>query len=322
MNRRTVLSLVAGACAAAATTAPARAADDPVSFIVGQKGSWDSMMGPYGVDRGFFKRERIELKMSYSAGGPDTIQAVATGGADFGGGIGTTAVIAAYAKGAPIRIASADFTGGGDLYFYAKPESPINSFADMTGKSIGFTRVGSSTYAVEHALADQFKVQPNFVSTGEVAATLTQVMSGQIDVGWSVVPELLDQVAQKKIKVIARGSEAKILAGQTVRVNIVNANFLRDHRDVAVRFYRALSSTMNDVYRDVDHAIAFYAQFAGIPLDQAKAIKPYESPQNSALYPIAGFDQSMKDALDYKFIPAPLSPEQQKGIFEILAPHR
>jgi NitT/TauT family transport system substrate-binding protein len=321
MNRRTVLSLAAGALAAAATTAPALA-DDPVALVVGQKGSWDSMIAPYGVERGFFKKERIELKMSYSAGGPDTIQAVATGSDDFGFGIGTTAVIAAFAKGAPIRIASADFTGGGDLYFYAKPESPINSFADMTGKSIGFTRVGSSTYAVEHALADQFKVQPNFVSTGEVAATLTQVMSGQIDVGWSVVPELLDLVGQKKIKVIARGSEAKILAGQTVRVNVVNTNFLRDHRDVAVRFYRAYAATLNEVYRDMDRAIAYYAQFAGIALDQAKAIKAYENPQNSALYPVAGFDQSLKDALEYKFIPAPLTADQQKGIFEILAPHK
>lgn len=321
MNRRNVLALTAGALAAAATTVPALA-DDSVAFIVGQKGSWDSMIAPYGVERGLFKRERIEVKMSYSAGGPDTIQAVATGGADFGGGIGTTAVIAAFSKGAPIRIASADFTGGGDLYFYAKPETPINSFADMTGKSIGFTRIGSSTYAVEHALADQFKVQPNFVSTGEVAATLTQVMSGQIDVGWSVVPELLDLVNQKKIKVIARGSEAKVLAGQTVRVNVVNATFLRDHRDVAVRFYRAYSATMTEVYRDMDRAIAFYAQFAGIALEQAKAIKPYETPANSALYPVAGFEQSLKDALDYKFIPAPLTPDQQKGIFEILAPHK
>lgn len=320
MDRRTVLTLAAGALAAAATTAPALAAD-PVGLIVGQKGSWDSMIAPFGVERGFFKRERIELRMSYSAGGPDTIQAVATGGDDFGFGIGTTAVIAAYMKGAPVRIASADFTGAGDLYFYAKPDSPINTFADMTGKSIGFTRVGSSTYAVEHALADQFKVQPNFVSTGEVSATLTQVMSGQIDVGWSVVPELLDLVGQKKIKVIAKGSEAKSIGGQTVRVNIVNANFLRDHRDVAVRFFRAYAATLQQVYRDMDRAIAFYAQFSGLSLDQAKAIKPYETPQNGALFPVAGFDRSVQDALEYKFIPALPTPEQQKGIFEILAPH-
>jgi NitT/TauT family transport system substrate-binding protein len=323
MNRRTVLSLAAGALAGAATTRPALAGPiDDVSMVIGQKGSWDSMVAPYGIDRGIFAKQKLELKIAYTAGGPDTISAVATGGADFGFGIGTTAVIAAFAKGAPIRIVAADFTGGSDLYFYAKPDSPINSFADMTGKSIGFTRVGSSTYMVVHALADQFKVTPNFVSTGEVAATLTQVMSGQVDVGWSVVPELLDLLQQKKIKMIARGSEAKLLGNQTIRVNVVNVNFLRDHRDVAVRFFKAYAATLDDIYRNFDRAVAFYAQFSGVPLEQAKALKAFETQKATALYPIAGFDQSMRDAVEYKFIPKPLEPDQAKAIFEILVPHR
>ncbi len=230
-------------------------------------------------------------------------------------------MISAYSKGAPIRIVAAQFTGASDLYFYVKADSPIASFADMNGKSIGFTRIGSSTWTVEHALADQFHVQPNYVSTGEVPATLTQVMSGQIDAGWSDVPELLDQVAQKKIKIIARGSDAKSLAGQTIRVNIVNAKFLRDRHDDADRYFLAYAATIGYVYKNLDKTLAFYSQFSGVSLDQARLLKAYLTPQAAVLYPVSGFDRSIQDAIEFKFISAPLTPEQQKGIFEILVPH-
>jgi NitT/TauT family transport system substrate-binding protein len=137
-----------------------------------------------------------------------------------------------------------------------------------------------------------------------------------------VVPELLDQVQQKKIKIIARGAEAKALSNQTIRVSVVNTNFLRDHRELAVRFCKAYAATVDEMFRNIDRAIAFYSQFSGVPLETAKVLKGFETRQATALYPIAGFDQSVRDAVEYKFIPAPLAPDQAKAIFEILVPHR
>lgn len=321
MIRRTILGIGAGAALAAAAALPARAADT-VSIAVGQKGSWDSMTAQLGVDLGYFKRENLELNIAYTAGGPDTIQAVTTGSAELGFAVGTTAVIAAYAKGAPVRIVAAQITGSPDLFFYVRADNPINKFADMNGKSIGYTRLGSSTYTVERMLADQNNVKPNLVSTGEMAATLTQVMSGQVDAGWSAVPQFLDQVRDKKIKIIGRGSEAKSVAGQTIRVNIANANFLRDRRDVAVRFYRAFSAANDYVAANLDKTIEYYAKWSDQPLDQAKLMKGFIEPKAYALAPVAGFDQSIADALEFKLIQKPLDAEQQKGIFDILAPKK
>ena len=50
---------------------------------------------------------------------------------------------------------------------------------------MGYSRPGSSTHLVAQALAEHFKVKPKLVSTGGVPDTRTQVMSGQIDAGWS-----------------------------------------------------------------------------------------------------------------------------------------
>jgi NitT/TauT family transport system substrate-binding protein len=322
MNRRTLLTLTAAALAAAAAAAARPAnADDTLSLAIGQKGSWDEMVAQQGVDEGFFKRAGLDLKLAYTAGGSDTIQAVTTGSADMGFGIGTTAVIASFAKGAPIKIVSASFTGAGDFYYYAKADSPINKFGDLNGKTVGFTRPGSSSFTIAHVLAEQEHVTPTFVSTGEFPATYTQVMSGQIDAGFSVVPLFLDQVAQKKIKIIARGSDAKALQNQTIRVDIASDTALRAHRDALVRFWRAYAATKDWMYKNLDKAVANFARYNDMTLDAAKVVVPYYPPHAIALYPVSDFDRSISDAVDQKFIPAPLTPDQQKAIFDILAPH-
>ena len=49
-------------------------------------------------------------------------------------------------------------------------------------------------------------------------------MSGQIDVGWAAPPFGLDQLDKKEIRIIATGNDAAAFKGQTVRLNIANAN--------------------------------------------------------------------------------------------------
>ena len=316
MIRRTLLTLALAAAVTAASSLAARA-DDTINVSAGQKGAWDEMVMQQGIDAGIFKKEGLNLNISYTAGGPDTIQAVVTGGADMGFGIGTTAVIAAFAKGGPIKIASGSFTGASDLFFYAKSDSPINSYKDVNGKSIGFSRPGSSTFVAEHVLSEQEKVTPNYVSTGEMPATLTQVMSGQVDVGWAVVPVNLDLIAKKQIKIIARGSDIKALSNQTVRVNIYNTKWLDAHRDVAQRFWRAYAATIDWMYKNTNASLANLAKYNGISVDEAKAVLPFYPQKALALYPISSFEKSVDDAIAFKFITAPLTADQQKAIFDI-----
>jgi NitT/TauT family transport system substrate-binding protein len=308
--------MLALTAAVVAATGVAARADDAVNVSAGQKGAWDQMVLQQGIDAGFFKKEHIDLSISYTAGGPDTIQAVATGSADMGFGIGTTAVIAAFAKGAPIKIASGSFTGASDQYFYAKGDSPINSVKDFNGKSIGFSRPGSSTYVAEHVLAEEQKVTPTYVATGEMAATLTQVMSGQVDIGWAVVPVNLDLVAKKQIKIVAKGSDINALKTQAVRVNIVNSKWLDAHRDVNARFWKAYSATIDWMYKNTGAAVANLAKYNSISVDDAKAVLPYYPKSALQLFPIAGFDKSIGDAVTFKFIAKPLDADQQKAIFD------
>lgn len=318
---RNVLAALAFVALVWAGSAAARA-DDTVNLSIGQKGIWETMVAQQGLDAGIFQKEHLTLNLAYTAGGPDTISAVATGTADFGISVGTTAVIAAYSKGAPIRIVAASMTGEPDLFFYVKADSPIQSMADMNGKSMGFTRPGSSSFTVERLLAEQAHVQPNFVATGEASSTLTQVMSGQVDVGWSAPPFAGDLIEQKKIRVIATGADAKALQGQTVRVEIGNANFLKAHHDVAVRFWRAYAATIDWMYKNQAASLANFARYNNLSPDDVKGVLKFFPVANMMLYPVSGIGKSIQDAVDFKFIPKPLDAEQTQGIFDLLAPHR
>jgi NitT/TauT family transport system substrate-binding protein len=224
-------------------------------------------------------------------------------------------------KGAPIKIVSASFTGAGDFFLYVRAESPIQKMADTTGHSVAFTRPGSSSFTIVHAMADAAHAQPTFVAGGDLQAITTQVMSGQLDVGAAVAPINFDLLQQKKIRIIARGNEAKLLDGISVRVNVANTSVLRDRRDTAVRFFRAYGQTIDWMYKNINAAVANYARYNDMPLDLAKGVIPFYPPKALALLPVAGFNRSVDEAIELKFIPAPLTPDQQKAIFDLLPPH-
>src|SRR3989304_2540002 len=90
--------------------------------------------------------------------------------------------------------------GAGDLYWYVKTDSPIKSLKDTDGKTLAYSTNGSSTHGIVTAFIKQYNLTAKPTSTGGPAGTLTQVMSGQIDVGWSAPPFRLDQPAPNHIR--------------------------------------------------------------------------------------------------------------------------
>src|SRR4029077_14098115 len=97
-----------------------------------------------------------------------------------------------------------------------------------------------------------------------IPGTYTQVMSGQIDVGWSAAPYLLDAAEQGKIRIIAGGNDVPSMREQTVRVNVAHAAVLESRRPVVERFTTAYRETVRWMYQSPDAAKA-YAEFAGVP---------------------------------------------------------
>src|SRR5262249_43630767 len=139
------LACVAGAALTFATGAAA--ADDVLKLTIGQRGNWDTAITHIGTKAGIFKKHGIELEMIYTSGSGETLQPVIAGSVDLGLAVGTLGAIAAYSKGAPVRIVGAEATGAAD-YWYAKASSPIKTLKDTDGRTVAFSTNGSSTHSI------------------------------------------------------------------------------------------------------------------------------------------------------------------------------
>lgn len=319
LSRRSVVAGIAATPFAVPAFVRSARANDLVRVACPQKGAWDTMITVQGDMCGFFKKAGIDIDVTYTAGGSDTIQVVATRGVDIAMATGTTAVIGAYAHGAPVRILSAEFTGQSDIYWYVKAASQIKSFADVNGKSIGFTRPGSSSFIAEHLMASNYKVTPTFVSSGEMPATRTMVMSNQLDVGWAVPPTNLDLLDQGQIRIIGRGSDIPQLRGQTTRVNLVNAAFLSEKPDVAARFLKVYLQSVDWMYAHQDESLKRWAGWNNVSIEIARQSIKFFPKEAIGRLGVLDFNQSLDDALTYKAIEKPFTLDQQRDIFAQVA---
>ena len=205
----------------AAAICPA-AAQDKLKLASGQRGNWDTSISEVGTRAGIFKKHGLELEILWTQGSGETQQAVIANSVDIGIAGGIMGALGAYSKGAPIRIIGAQTTGGTDLFWYAKADGPIKSLADTEGKTIAYSTNGASTHGIVNAFIKQYNLKARPTATGGPPATLTQVMSGQIDVGWAAPPFALDQLDKGQIRVIATGNDATSFKDQTVRLLITN----------------------------------------------------------------------------------------------------
>jgi len=308
-----VCATVIGALAA---SQPA-SAQDKLKLTVGQRGNWDTSVSEIGQRAGIFKKHGLELEIVYTQGSGETQQPVIAGAVDIGVAVGIMGALSFYSKGAPVRIIGAETTGAADLFWYVKADSPIKALTDTASKTIAYSTNGSSTHGIVTAFMKQYNLTAKPTATGSPSSTLTQVMSGQVDVGWSAPPFGLDQIDKGEIRVLASGNDAEVFKGQTVRVLIANAEALKARKPVFDRYMKAYRETVNYMYTD-PAALKVYADFVGIGEAKAKRSRDDFFPR-AAIEPdkITGLDTIVNDAVTLKFTAAALSKDQLADLIQI-----
>ena len=308
------------ACLAAAVAFGAAGeaqAQETLKLAVGQRGLWDTSVSDLGQRAGIFRKHGLVLDILYTQGAGETQQAAIAGSVDIGVSVGVMGVLSAYAKGAPIRVIGAEITGAGDLFWYVKADSPIKSIKEVgEGKTIAYSTNGSSTHGIVTAFIKQFDLKAKPIATGGPPATLTQVMSDQVDVGWSAPPLGLDLLAQGKIRLLATGNDT-LFKDQTVRLIITNTQVLQARKSAVDRYIAAYRETVDWMYAD-PAALKTYADFVGISVEAARQIREGFFPKQ-ALSPdrIIGLDAIVKDAVALKFTSSELTKEQLADLIQI-----
>ena len=318
MNTPARFALAFAAAILLTPSAPA-GADDLLKLTIGQRGNWDTAITQLGTKAGIFKKHGITLEMIYTSGSGETLQPVIAGAVDLGLAVGTLGAMAAYAKGAPVRIIGAQATGAAD-YWYAKASAKFQKLTDLNDRNtIAFSTNGSSTNSVVRAFIDEFKLKAKPMATGNGSSTFTAVMTDQVDVGWASPPFGLKEIEENKIKVVARATDAALVRGQTIRVVVANADALAKRKDAIQRFMRAYRESIAYMYSDDPRVAKDYGEFAGVGEAMARRVRDDFFPK-SLLDPdeIHGLDSLMAEAVTLKFIPAPLTKAQVADLVQIV----
>ncbi len=285
-------------------------AQETIKMAVGQRGNWDTSPAEIGQQAGIFKKHGINLEIVYTQGGGETQQAVISGSANIGVAVGTTGLMTAFSKGAPIRPISNSTTGADDLFWYVPANSPIKTVKDAAGKTISYSTTGSSTHIAVLAFNKHFGVEMKPTAVGSPPSSFTQTMSGQVDIGWSSAPFGLDEIKKGRIRILMRESEVPAFQNQTVRMNISNLQFITEKSALLAKFITAYKETLDFMYSD-PKALEIWAKWTNIPLELATGMRDEFFPKkNLELNRVSGLDDAMADAVAMKFIPAPLTKAQ------------
>jgi len=312
-------TLAAAAVALAASLAGTAHADDTLKVAVGQLTTWENQMTLIGQEVGIFKKHGIVLENFGTNGAGETLQAVISGSADIGIGMGTAGAMRAFVRGAPVRMLAPAFTGSNDLYWYVKADSPIKSLADTTAsQTIAYSTSGSSTNSLVIGFGKELGAKAKPTATGGPPATLTLVMSGQIDVGWASPPFGLKELEEGKIHIVAKATDATLVRGQTIRVVVANAAYLEKNKAIVERFMQAYRESIDYMYSANPQVIKDYAEFVKVPEPMAKRVRDEFFPK-SLVDPdkITGLDSLMQEAVNLKFIPQPLTKAQTDELIQI-----
>ena len=293
-------------------------AQDTLKIAAGQRGNWDTSISEVGQRAGIFKKHGLVLDILWTQGSGETQQAVLSGSVDIGVAVGIMGALSSFSKGAPVRIIGAETTGASDLFWYVPSGSPIKTLKETEGKTIAFSTKGSSTDGIVTAFMKQYDLKAKPTATGGPAPTLTQVMSNQIDIGWSAPPFGLQQLDEGKIRIIASGNDAAVFKGQTVRTLITTQPIIQSKKAALERYMKAYRETVDWMYSDDPAALKTYADFVGIPLAMAKRTRDEFFPK-AAVDPdrIVGLDVIVPDAVTLKFTASQLTKDQLAELIQV-----
>jgi NitT/TauT family transport system substrate-binding protein len=266
---------------------------------------------------GYCEAENLDVSIITGRGGSDALQAVVTGSADLILAPGVLSVVAAYAKGAPVTIVANGVYGAGDVFWYVKQDSPIKSFKELDGKDLTYSSPGSLTDLTARSIVRDLAIRPNFVSVGTFAASRTQMMSGQTATAFSSMPANYNLIRTGEARIIGTGKASPGLSNMTTRVVAANTDWLAKHRDIAVRFMRALWKGHQFNFSG-DRAIARYAAHWTIDPKDVDKIYDFYTLDDVRFAPVKNVDGILGDAQKYGFINQPLTDDQKKSLVTLL----
>jgi NitT/TauT family transport system substrate-binding protein len=275
-RRVAVGALAAIGIAAVLAGSGADAQDAPhVKVTVGETVSL-SHLGLYvGMQKGFFQKQGIDIERVVMPGGSKVLGTLVSGDIDIAY-LATFAALQAQIRGLPIKIVGVSH----DMEIYTllartDLKGTINTAADLKGRTIGISTIGSGSWAFANLIAGFAKLDPkndfSIVPVGNMSALISALKSKSVDAvtlwepgtstamndgaGYPVV-DLLDPVQHKQF-----------LDAPTSLVEVIatREDTIKNKADMMRRFFKAQNESYAWIHsHSVDEIAEVIAPLIGV----------------------------------------------------------
>ena len=230
----------------------------------------------FGIQKGFFKEQKLDIALEPTQGGAATIPALVSGDIQVGGS-NVVSLLLASSKDLPIRAiaggTSAQPSGEKDFgALLAAKDAGIRKPKDLEGKTVAVNTLNNIAEVVVKAALEKKGVDPDSLKLSEVPFPEMQpaLAKGSVDAAFSIEP-FVTQSIQKGDKVLGYSyvdTESELQVGAYATTN----QFAEENADVVSRFKAAIGKTADYVASNEDEFRTFLSERAKIPAKLAKTM--------------------------------------------------
>ena len=230
----------------------------------------------YGVQKGFFKKRDLNVKVTPSQGGATVVPSVVAGKVDIGGS-NVVSVLLAHGKGIPVQIVAPgtfvqsnpkrDFSA-----ILAAPGSDIRSPKDLEGKTLAVNTLKNVAELTAKASLEKKGVDVSKLKLTEVDFPDMVPALGQhrVDAAFAIEPFVTAGIKAGD-RVVDR-PYVGTKPGLQIGCYFANDKYVSSHRDVVKRFRQGVADTASAVAEDPAAFRSFLPKAAKIPPAAAKKV--------------------------------------------------
>jgi NitT/TauT family transport system substrate-binding protein len=230
----------------------------------------------YGVQKGFFKKRKLTMKVTPSSGGATVVPAVLSGSVDIGGS-NVVSVLLAQSKGIPLKIVAPgtfvrsdpkkDFSA-----IMVKGSSDIHSPKDLDGKTLAVNTLKNvAELTAKASLAkkgvDVSKVKLTEVDFPDMSAAIRQ---GRVDAAFAIEP-FVTQALKAGDRIVDR-PYVGTKPGLQIGCYFTNEKYLSQNGDVVKRFRAGVAETAKSISDDPAAFRTFLPKASQIPPPAAQRV--------------------------------------------------
>jgi NitT/TauT family transport system substrate-binding protein len=247
-----VAVLAITACGSSSTPSQTSSTPYPVKIMVGGLSKQIYLPNMLTQQLGYFKEQNLDVTLVDEQSGVGTETMVLAGAVDAGSGsYNHTLELQAQGKLMETVVQLQIAPGEAEMVATSKA-STIKTAADLKGKTLGVTELGSGTHTLTLALLGKAGIagdQANFVGVGAGDTFISAMQNGKIDAGMTTEPTISRLikagVGQPLVDLRTPASTRAALGGDYPFISVwMTTDYVKSHRPIVQRIVNAYVKTL------------------------------------------------------------------------------